>query len=96
MVELRITKDLWGEKKRFKIWCVPMAVWSQFEEFGSILGSSGLELLVFRRPLVFKYRYGISSAPQIGPTTTLVLVDHIAHIMTKSPAEGPVGGPARG
>ena len=81
---------------KFKIWCVPMAVWSQFEEFGSILGLSGLELLVFRRPLVFKYRYDISSAPQIGPTTTLVLLDHIADIMTNSPAEGPVGGPARG
>ena len=72
-----------------------MAVWSQFEEFGFIWDFSGLELLVFRRPLVFKYRYDISSAPQIGPTTSYVLWDHIAHIMTKSPAEGPVGGPAR-
>ena len=73
-----------------------MAVWSQFEEFGPILGLSEQELLVFRRPLVFKYRYDISSAPPIGPTTTDVLWDHTAHIMTKSPAEGPVGGPARG
>ena len=82
--------------KGFKIWCVLMAVWSRFEEFGFIVGSSGLEFLVFMRPLVFKYRYYISSATQIGPTTTYVLWDHIAHIMTKSPAEGPVGGPARG
>ena len=72
-----------------------MAVWSQIEEFGFIVGSSGLEFLVFWRPLVFKYRYDISSAPQIGPTTTYVLWDHIAQTMTKSPTEGPVGGPAR-
>ena len=72
-----------------------MAVWSQIEEFGFIVGSSGLEFLVFRRPLVFKYRYDISSAPQIGPTTTYVLWGHIAQTMTKSSAEGPVGGAAR-
>ena len=70
-----------------------MAVWSQIEEFGFIWGSSGLELLVFRRPLVFKYRFDISSAPKMGPMTTYVLWDRLAYNMTKSPAEGPVGGP---
>ena len=72
-----------------------MVVWSQVEEFGFIVGSSGLEFLVFGRLLVFKYRYDISSAPQIGPTTTYVLWGHIAQTMTKSSAEGPVGGAAR-
>ena len=70
-----------------------MAVWSQIEEFYLILGSSGLEFLVFRRPLVFKYRFDISSAPKMGPMTTYVLWDRLAYNMTKSPAEGPVGGP---
>ena len=70
------------------MWCVPMAVWSQIDEFGFIVGSSGLEFLVFRPPRVFKYRHEISSDPQIGPRTTHVLWDHMAHNMTKSPAEG--------
>ena len=72
-----------------------MAVRSRIEGFGFIWGSSGLELLVFRRPPVFKYRYVISWASERGPMTTYVLWDHVAHNTTKSPAEGPVGGAAR-
>ena len=95
VIELRITTKAAHGGKIFKFRCVPKAVWSQFEEFGFILGLSGLELLVFRPPRVFKYRYETSSDPQMGPRTTHVLWDHMVHNMTKSPAEGPVVGAAR-
>jgi len=61
------TKTVYAQNKRFSFRCVSMPVWSQFEQFGFTLWLSGVELVVFRRPRVTKYRYDISSAPQKGP-----------------------------